>query len=1334
MSDTNRIPTTPEPKSIVDKVIWFCLNNKLVVWLVTLFIIAWGVRVAPFDWNTGWLPRDPVAVDAIPDIGENQQIVFTEWEGRSPQDVEDQITYPLTTALLGVPGVKTVRSYSYFGYSTVFVIFEERFDFYWTRSRVLEKLSSMPAGSLPEGVQPTLGPDATALGQVYWYTLEGRDPDGKPAGGWDLNELRSVQDWQVRYALLGAGGVSEVASVGGFVQEYQVDVDPDAMRAYRVSLEQVFNAVRNSNVDVGARTIEINKVEYAIRGLGFIKDVSDVEQSVVTVNDNIPIYLKDVANVTLGPEMRRGAINKEGAEAVGGIVVVRYGSNPLEAIRNVKGKIDEIAPGLPTKVVVDYSLVSTEDIERFAGQHSFAAFDGAGLDQGAWLGWLRKTDRHEWPAWITTSQINVVPYYDRTGLIYETLGTLNSALVEEIIITMIVVIVMAVHLRSSILISAVMPLAVLLCFIAMKYFGVDANIVALSGIAIAIGTIVDMGIIICENILKHLDEAPPSENRLHVVYRASSEVGSAVLTAVSTTVVSFLPVFTMIGPEGKLFKPLAFTKTFALAASVLIALTIVPALAHVMIANRFDSKWKRNVLLALAFVLGVLLTLFFKWWIGLIVVAFCIYFLLDERLPKPVRRYGPWIANGAVLFVVAYYLTEHWYPLGPDKGISRNFIFVAVLVGGLLGTYLAFQYVYAPILRWCLRHKLIYLSLPGTLVLLGLCAWLGFDTVFGFVPASASKVGISEQTIRLSRPWVAANHAFPGFGREFMPPLDEGSYLYMPTAMPHAGVGASLEIIEEETRAISSIPEVETVVGKIGRAETAIDPAPMSMIETVVNYKPEYMVDKDGYRLTFQYDEERGEFARDEFGELVPDPHGKPFRQWRDHINKPDDIWAEIVKAAEMPGVTSAPRLQPIATRIVMLQSGMRAPMGVKVKGPDLETIERVGFEIERYLKQVPSVEPSAVVADRIVGSPYLEIDIDRSAIARYGVRIRDVQDVIEVALGGMKITTTVEGRERYPVRVRYMRELRDQIESLGRILVPAMEGEAQIPLIQVANVNFVRGPMSIKSEDTFLVGYVLFDKKADYTEVDVVEDCQRLLKQKLDSGEWSLPTGVSYTFAGNYENQVRAQNTLMVVVPLAMFIIFLILYFQFSSYLTTLLVWSGLIVAASGGFMLMWLYGQPWFLDFAVLGVSMRELFQVHPISLSVAIWVGFLALFGVATDDGVVIATYLDQSFAGQKVKSIQDIRDATLAAGLRRIRPCLMTTATTVLALVPVLTSSGRGADIMVPMAIPSFGGMTIELLTLFLVPVLYCWLKEFKFRWKIGEFAPDPSADVEERDHA
>ena len=588
-----------------------------------------------------------------------------------------------------------------------------------------------------------------------------------------------------------------------------------------------------------------------------------------------------------------------------------------------------------------------------------------------------------------------------------------------------------------------------------------------------------------------------------------------------------------------------------------------------------------------------------------------------------------------------------------------------------------------------------------------------------------------------------------------MPPLDEGSYLYMPTTMPHASIGEAMDVLQLQDQRITSIPEVELAVGKIGRVESPLDPAPISMIETVINYSSQYVVDRDGHRIRYRFDagkddwcrdadgnlheaedgqpyKVQGQYERNQRGQLIEDPSGVPFRQWRlalvprlnpgrkawSGIQKPDDIWHEIVEAAQVPGTTSAPRLQPIAARIVMLQSGMRAPMGVKVKGPQLDTIEKVALDIERLLKEVPSVEASAVIADRIVGKPYLEIDFDRMRIARYGLTIRDVQDVVEVAIGGRRVTTTVEGRERFSVRVRYPRELRNEIETIEKILVPAKDG-SQIPLVQMADIKYVRGPQVVKSEDTFLVGYVLFDMKPGYAEVNVVQQCQRYLQEKIDSGELTVPDGVSYTFAGNYENQIRSQKTLMVVLPLALFIIFIILYFQFRSVITTSLVFSGIAIAWSGGFIMLWLYGQPWFLDFNIFDTNMQTLFQIHPINLSVAIWVGFLALFGIATDDGVVIATYLDQNFVRRRITTPQEARDATIAAGQRRVRPCLMTTATTILALLPVLTSTGRGADIMVPMAIPSFGGMLIEVMTMLVVPTLYCAVQEWKLKLGIED---------------
>jgi Cu(I)/Ag(I) efflux system membrane protein CusA/SilA len=1263
-------------RTSIGSMIGFFIRSKPVVGLIVVLIVAWGLMVAPFDWDLGGFPRSPVPVDAIPDIRENQQIVFTEWAGRSPQDVEDQVTYPLTVALLGMPGVRTVRSFSFFGFSSVYVIFEDGVDFYWSRSRVLEKLASLPPNTVPDGVHPTLGPDATALGQVFWYTLEGRDPDGNPSGGWSPQELRSAQDWYVRYALMSAEGVAEVASVGGFQREYQVDVDPRALRARGVTLEQVLDAVRMSNLDVGARTIEVNRVEYVVRGLGFIEKIEDIENVVVAASDGVPIRVRDVATVQEGPAGRRGALDKDGAEAVGGVVVVRHGYNPLAAIGNVKDKIGELAPGLPTKT----------------------------LEDG------------------TVSTVTVVPFYDRTDLIHETLGTLNRALTLEILVTVIVVVVMVMQLAGAMIISGVLPLVVLLCFAGMRVFKVDANIVALSGIAIAIGTIVDMGIILTENIMRHVESAAPGEKRADVVRRGATEVSGAILTAISTTVVSFLPVFVMTGAEGKLFRPLAYTKTFALVASVVVALVVIPPLAHLVLRRRGVGgrepveirghgrrDARRDLGHGLLIAAGVALAFVSTWWTGLIVGLLGVRHFVAGPLARrgvrlPVRT--PLMLVGLLVVVT---LTRNWMPLGLGRAFFTNLLMVAGMLGVLLVAFKLFMRFYIPVLSWCLVNKRKFIVVPVAIVILGGLIWFGFDGVFGFIPKGLGALGADENRVRSSAVWSGPAHAFPGLGREFMPPLDEGSFLWMPTTMPHASIGEAVDVLRKQDLAFRSIPEVESVVGKIGRVDSPLDPAPISMIETVINYHSEYVTDERGNVLLFEYDRRGDEFVRDEFGELVPDRNGRPYRQWRPEIESPDDIWEEIVKAGRIPGTTSAPKLQPIETRLVMLQSGMRAPMGVKVKGPDLETIESVAIEIERLLKEVPSVDAGSVLADRMVGKPYMEIDIDREAIARYGLHVADVQTVIETAIGGRRVTTTVEGRERYGVRVRYARELRDRLESLGAIAVD-VPGGRRVPLRELSEIRYVRGPQAIKSEDTFLVGYVTFGALPGNAEVEVVETCREYLESARLSGELTIPEGVSYRFAGSYENQVRAQKTLSVVLPLALLTIFLILYLQFRSVPTTLIVFSGIAVAWAGGFILIWLYGKPWFLDFSILGANMRDLMQVHPINLSVAVWVGFLALFGIASDDGVVMATYLDQSCVSRPLSSRADIRKAVLEGAARRIRPCLMTSATTILALLPVLTSTGRGADVMVPMAIPSFGGMLIVLLSVFVTPVLYSWVRE------------------------
>ncbi len=1256
---------------MLNKIIKFFLENKLVTFLVLIVFISWGIINSPFGWETGILPKDPVPVDAIPDIGENQQIVYTEWAGRSPQDIEDQISYPLTTSLLGIPGVKTIRSNSIFGLSSIYIIFDEDVEFYWSRTRILEKLNSLPSGTLPEDVTPALGPDATALGQIYWYTLEGRDKDGNPAGGWDPHELRTIQDFYVRYSLTSAKGVAEVASIGGFVKEYQIDIDPNAMKAYGVNISQVMAAVKNSNLDVGARTIEFNRVEYLIRALGYIKNLEDLEKSVVVVRDNVPVRIQDVAKVNFGPSTRRGGLDKGGAEAVGGVVVARYGANPLETIENLKAKIAEIEPGLPSKTLSDGSV----------------------------------------------SKVTIVPFYDRTGLIKETLGTLEEAISLEVLISILVVIVLVFNLRASFLISSLLPIGVLITFIAMRRFGVDANIVALSGIAISIGVMVDVGVVFTENIIRHV-ELPENlgakgKKLLNVVYTATTEVAGAVITAIATTIVSFLPVFAMEAAEGKLFKPLAFTKTFTMLAALLIGLIIIPTLANLVFSIRFDKNKTRKILNGILAIAGIVISLVSGYPIALILTAYGVNAIFADKWSAKRKAWVNYIHIIITGVTIIFFLTRAWLPLGAQNSLFSNFLFVIVIVGVVLGALSMVVVFYPRLLNWALNNKWKFLMAPIFIVLFGITSWQGFDKLFGFMP----------EFVKDTKTYTSLSENLPGIGKEFMPSLDEGSFLLMPTTMPHSGIEENLEVIRILDKKVNSIPEVESVVGKWGRVNSALDPAPTSMYENVINYKPEYILNEKGHRMRFKTDKDDAFILTDgstynpreegfrliDKAYLIEDKNGEYFRQWRDEIKSPDDIWDEIIKQSTIPGLTSAPKLQPISTRLVMLQTGMRAPMGIKVYGPDLESIEKAGFEIENHLKHVEGVEAMSVFADRVVGKPYIEMEIDRDAMARYGITVKSLQSNISSAIGGMKLTTSVEGRERFPVRLRYAREYRDNPEDLKRILIPTMNG-SQIPLGELVTIHYVRGPQLIKSEDTFLVGYVIFDKKDGYAEVDVVENAQDYLSEKIESGEFVVPAGTNYVFTGNYENQIRATKRLMIVIPVSLIIIFLILYFQFRSVSSTSLIFTGIIVALSGGFIMLWLYGQPWFMDATLGGIHLQNLFQIETVNLSVAVWVGFIALFGVATDDGVLISTYIKQLQEKNNPKTIEEVRALVLEAGSKRVRPAVMTTATTIIALLPVLTSTGKGSDIMVPMAIPLFGGMTIEVLTMFVVPVLYSMWQE------------------------
>ena len=1159
---------------MLNAIIRFCTHERLIVLLLTAVVIAYGI----------YATRE-VPIDAIPNVGENQVIVFTAWPGRSPKDVEDQVTYPLSVALLAVPDAESVRGKSLFGYSFVQVTFSDDTDFYWARSRVAEQLGTA-ASVLPEGVVPTLGPDATGLGQVYYYTLD-------PPPGMNLAELRSLQDFVIKYELQAVPGVSEVASVGGYVRQYQIEVDPDKLRFHDVPLDQLIAAVKGSNIDVGAKTVESGGMEFIIRGRGFIgadQDVStaveDIEKTVVMSRDGIPVRVRDLAVVQLGPDFRRGAIDLNGVEAVGGVVVMRYGENPRKVIERVKAKIRQIEPSL----------------------------DG----------------------------VTIRGIYDRTGLIDETISTLTVALTEEILITAVVILLFLLHVRASLVVAATLPIAVLMAFIAMHVFGVDANIMSLAGIAIAIGTMVDMGIIVSETIYDRLAEwerdqesesryqrlenrnsnqsprAEPrgSETRVDVINAAAAEVAPAVVTAVLTTVISFLPVFLLTGRDHRLFAPLAWTKTFSLVAALIVAVTLVPLLSRLLLRSSQLKQWTRILGAAvLALLLGV--TCWFLW---------------GPRVTGHVPLELPLLTALATLLgggVGYWMLSERLRPV-EENPVSRLIL-----------------RLYEPTLRLFLEHKAMFMTAPTMLVLLGLGAWIGLPGVLRPFEQFAQKLGTDMNDVP---GYVQAKHVFTGLESDDWIALDEGSWFYMPTLYPAASFSQAMETMQTQDALIKQIPEVENVLGKIGRVESALDPAPAAMVETYVMLKPR--------------------------------------EEWREGVDE-EAIWNEINAVATLPGVTPASPLQPIEGRVVMLQSGIKAAMAIRIFGDSLEGLAEASFKVADQLKQVPQDNAATVSPDIVLGKPSVEFEVNRETAARYGMSTMMVNQIIETALGGMNLTQTVEGRERYPIRVRYERDVRERIDELGRLPVVTHSGEV-VPLDLLADMTTTWGPGVINSEDARLVAHVSFSPSGMVGDLETVRAVETSLREAQTSGVLDLPAGYALQPVGSFQNQIEANQRLMWVVPLVILTNLFIIYLQFRHLPITLAVFSGIPVAFAGGMILL-----------AVNGIEMNT-----------AVWVGFIALFGIAVDDGVVMATYLDQVFTRKRLETIADIRNATVEAGLRRIRPCLMTTFTTIIALLPVLTSTGRGADVAKAMAWPVFGGMLVALLTLFVVPVAFCGFKEFK----------------------
>lgn len=1243
----------------------FALEQPLLTLGIFLLLLFWGLSVAPFNWNLSF-ESDSIPVDAIPDLGENQQIVYTEWQGQSPEDIEDQITYPLSNYFLTLPGVKDVRGLSITGRSTLYIIFDEDVDFYWSRSRIIEKINSLPSGFLPENTKPALGPDATGLGQIFWYYLEGVDDSGEEVGGWDLDERRTLQDYYIKPSLSSVPGVSEVASIGGFVKEFQVDVHPTLLEQYQLSTKDVLNALTKAQAEGGLRTLEYNQVEYLLRGNGSIEDLNDLELIPVRVVDQTPLYLKDIANITYGPADRRGVLDVSGKESVGGVVVAQYGANPKKVIEAVQQKIDELSPSLPKRVLA-------------TGE---------------------------------ATQLKIIPFYDRSELIEETILTLESALWLQILITIAIVLLILRRLRIALLISLMLPVSVLLTFIAMKLGGVDANIVALSGIAIAIGTVVDMGVILTDTIIQHIDqedndvqEKPEHssglhflEKRLQLVISATKEVAGAIITAITTTIVSFLPVFLMINAEGKLFQPLAYTKTFVLAASILVALFLLPVLAYLLF-GQLESRFKAQRNNTNSF--------FYRY-----VVNPIQQITTDRRLTRLVNElnYKHFHDTSLILIIllVLGYLTRSWLPLGPEVSVPLQWIFISGLLLVLIGSVLKIITYYPTWLAWSFSNKKIFISLPIGLVLFGLFIWLGFAKI-SFIPTSlAQAIGID---ISKTDWWSTLDQEYPGLATEFMPSLDEGAFLFMPTTTPSAGVEQNVALLQFLDRAVADIPEVEKVVGKLGRVESALDPAPISMFENIITYKSEYSYDISGNRT----------------------------RQWREHIKSPDDIWNEIVRQTQHPALTSAPKLQPIETRLLMLQTGLRAPVGIRIQGEDIAEIQEVGRQLEKVLTNLDYVNASTVFAERNASKPYIDIEWDREKLARYGMSVTEAQSWAQIALAGKETGTVILGRERFSIRLRFAKDVRQSPESIKNLRIDTPQG-ARVPLFELANVEYRLGPQAIKSEQSFKVSYVSFDVINGVEYVDAISKIDDEINQQIALGTITIPDGIQLSFKGNFENQLRAEKRLKVLVPLTLVFIFLILYIQFKSVAVSLMIFSGIFVAWAGGFILLGFFASDFFSNVSLFGFnSLQELFGIEAVALSIAVWVGFLALFGIATDGGVVMATYLQQRFKEFHQENqneweqmantrelvtthIQNLRNVGVEAATKRIRPTMITTATTIFALLPLFSSMGKGSEIMVPMAIPTLGGMFVQIITLFVVPLLFIWREERRVTRSFKNDAP------------
>ena len=1157
---------------MIERIIEWSVNNRFMVILVTLFAILGGV-----------FAMINIPVDAIPDLSDVQVIVYTEFSGQAPQVVEDQVTYPLTTAMLSVPFAKVVRGYSFFGYSFVYIIFEDGTDLYWARSRVLEYLNFV-SGRLPPGVTPSLGPDATGVGWVYEYVL--KDTSGKH----DLQEMRSLQDWYLRYELTAVPGVSEVAGIGGYVKQYQIEVDPNKLLAYNLPIQKVKRAIQRSNNDVGGKLVEMGETEFMVRGLGYIRSMEDIENISVGVDGyGTPILMKNIANVQLGPELRRGILESNGeGEAVGGIVVMRYGENALEVIHRVREKLKDLEKGLPEGVVIE-------------------------------------------------------PGYDRSGLIERAVETLKGKLMEEMTVVALICIIFLMHFRSAFVAIFTLPVGILISFMIIYPLGINANIMSLGGIAIAIGVMVDASVVMVENAHKHLERDAGIKPHHRIIMDASKEVGPALFYSLLIITVSFLPVFTLGEQSGRMFKPLAFTKTFAMAASSVLAVTVIPVLMTFFVVERPVPR-----------TLSLSRKRLLYYGLPLLPVA-GVFAAGAAGLPLP-----GWALAGALmlsLFMVICLIPQKIFPEAQNP-ISRFFV-----------------RWYLPLIRWVLNWRKITILMALVMVVL---TWYP-----------------------LSR-----------LGSEFMPPLNEGDLLYMPTTLPGISITKAKELLQQTDKIIQRFPEVHHTLGKIGRAETATDPAPLSMIETVIMLRPRVEYERVPVERFFSHwplwlkmpftwvwpEQKQGKILHEWRKKEIP----RFFSRWPQWIKYPlakvwpeeryitsDELVADLDRAIQFPGLTNAWTM-PIKTRIDMLSTGIKTPVGIKLMGPDLDVLSDLGSEIEAVVRNIPGT--LSAFSERVTGGNYMDFNIRRDQIARYGLTVGDVQDVIMIAIGGMNVTHAIEGLERYPVNLRYNRELRDNLERLRRVLVPTPSG-AQVPLAQLVEFSIHKGPAGIKSENSRRTAWIYVDIRG----VDLgtyVKSARKVVDQAID-----IPPGYSMVWSGQYEYMEKARKTLNVIVPATLVIIFILLFLHFKSVIEAAIVMGTLPFAMVGGIWLLYLLGY----------------------NISVAVVVGFIALAGLAAETGVVMLVYLDEVFhrrqAAGKMSSAVDLADAIMEGAAERVRPKIMTVATTLIGLLPVMWGNATGSQVMKRIAAPMVGGLiSSTILTLVIIPAVYFIWKQRALKYK------------------